>query len=288
VWYRNVGVGTGLPLLVLHGGPGSGSDYLAPLAGLGDQRPVVFYDQLGCGRSPADDDPVLWTLDRFVAEVAMVCRALRLKDFHLFGHSWGGWLALEYVLRHPRAVRSLTLASTAASIPQVRAELARLRAALPADLAEALRTHEASGDIDHPDYRAAVLEFYQRHLCRMDEWPAELVESMARERDNPAYRALSGPNELTIVGTLATWDRTGDLASITVPTLVTVGEFDEITPACARTLHRQIPGARLELFEHSAHLPHLEEPERYLDVLRAFLAERDPALPTATRTRTST
>lgn len=275
VWHRTVGSGPGLPLLVLHGGPGSGSDYLSSLAELAEGRPVVFYDQLGCGRSRAADTPGLWTLDRFVAEILLLRRALRLKEFHLYGHSWGGWLGQEYVLRHPQGVRSLTLASTSASIPEHCAEMTRLRAELPAAVADALTRHETTGEFDHPDYRAALLQFYQRHLCLLEEWPDELIRVMTRERDNHAYRTLSGPNELTITGDLAGWDRSADLGAITVPSLVTVGRFDEITPVCAGTLRRGIANSRLAVFEHSAHMPHLEERERYLKVLADFLAECD-------------
>lgn len=275
VWFRRVGSGQGRPLLVLHGGPGSGSDYLYALAELGTERPVIFYDQLGCGRSETPDDPALWTLDRFVAELRVLRRTLGLRRAHLYGHSWGGWLALEVVLRHGIGGGALVLASTSAGMPQHRRELDRLRAGLPPDAVAALARHEAAGDLDHPDYRAAVLQFYQRHLCRLDEWPDQLVDALAGERDNPAYRALLGRNELAVTGTLAGWDRTGDLAAVTAPTLVTVGRYDEITPACATTLCRGIPGSRLAVFERSAHLPHLEEPAAHRQVVADFLREHD-------------
>jgi len=89
VWYRRVGR-DGIPLLVLHGGPGAGHDYLQPLEGLATGRSVVFYDQLGCGRSDQPVDWSLWRIERFVAEVGRVRDALGLKLIHLFGRSWGG------------------------------------------------------------------------------------------------------------------------------------------------------------------------------------------------------
>jgi proline-specific peptidase len=94
VWYRRNGSG-GVPLLILHGGPGAGHDYLEPLEALGSARPVIFYDQLGCGRSERPDDPSRWTIKRFVAEIDAVRRALDLEKIHLLGQSWGGWLAIE-------------------------------------------------------------------------------------------------------------------------------------------------------------------------------------------------
>jgi proline-specific peptidase len=130
VWYRCVGRG-GIPLLLLHGGPGAGHDYLESLEALAADRLLVFYDQLECGRSDQPDDRSLWRLERFVAEVDTVRRALHLEQIHLLGQSWGGWLAIEYLLTHPPGVVSVVLASTSASIPQFVAEAARLKAALP-------------------------------------------------------------------------------------------------------------------------------------------------------------
>ena len=118
VWYRCVGRG-GIPLLLLHGGPGAGHDYLEPLAALAADRLLVFYDQLGCGRSDQPNDRSLWRLERSVAEVDTVRRALHLEQLHLLGHSWGGWLAIEYLLTHPPGVVSVVLASTSSSIPSL-------------------------------------------------------------------------------------------------------------------------------------------------------------------------
>ncbi len=95
IWYRIVGSGKGTPVLVLHGGPGFPSDYLQPLEALGDERPVVFYDQLGCGKSDRPEDPKLWRAQRFVEELAEVRNALGLERIHLYGHSWGTMLAVD-------------------------------------------------------------------------------------------------------------------------------------------------------------------------------------------------
>ena len=99
IWWRSVGGGSSTPLLTLHGGPGAGHDYLTPLEALADQRNVVLYDQLGCGRSDKPDDPGLWRIERFCDEIDALRDTLALKEVILFGHSWGGWLALEYIAR---------------------------------------------------------------------------------------------------------------------------------------------------------------------------------------------
>jgi pimeloyl-ACP methyl ester carboxylesterase len=185
VWYRRVGALDGtsgnVPLLLLHGGPGAGHDYLEPLAGLADDRAVIFYDQLGCGRSDQPDDPSLWHIDRFVREIDTVRAALGLERVHILGQSWGGWLAI--------------------------------------------------------------------------------------------YNTINGPTEFTVIGNLKDWDRIDRLGEITAPTLITVGRHDEITPACAETIHQGIAGSRLTVFENSAHCAHLEETGAYLATVAAFLAE---------------
>ena len=270
VWYRCVGRG-GIPLLLLHGGPGAGHDYLAPLEALAADRLTVFYDQLGCGRSDQPDDRSLWRMERFVAEVDTVRRALHLEQMHLLGQSWGGWLAIEYLLTQPPGVVSVVLASTSASIPQFVAEAARLKAALPPALSHTLQRYEAAGDFHHPDYKAAVREFYKRHLCRLDPWPEPLRRSARNLTDNAVYETMGGPNEFIMSGNLKDWDRIERLGEITMPTLITVGRYDEITPTCAETMHRRLPHAQLQVFEQSSHMAHLEETERYLQVVAEFL-----------------
>ena len=154
-WYKVVGelhpVSGKLPLLILHGGSGFPHDYLEDLAELADTgRAVVFYDQLGCGGSDHPDDPTLWVMNTFVDEVSAVREGVGLERVDLLGHSWGGWLALEYALRHPPGLASLILASTCASLPAFATETKRLKQSLPADVQETITRHEAAGTI-HDD-----------------------------------------------------------------------------------------------------------------------------------------
>jgi proline-specific peptidase len=276
VWFQVVGGGSAVPLLTLHGGPGAAHDYLEPLAVLADDRPVVFYDQLGCGRSDQPDDTSLWQIDRFVEEVGAVRAALGLDRVHLLGQSWGGWLAIEYLLSRPAGVVSAVLASTSASAPQFIEEVRGLKAALPIDMQRVLDEHEAIGDLDHPDYEAVVMEFYRRHVCRLAEWPDCLLRTFAYAAEGPVYPTMNGPNEFTMVGNLKGWERRDRLGEIQVPTLITVGRFDEITPACAETMHRAIKGSELVLFEESSHTSHLEEPDRFRAVVSEFLRRHEP------------
>ena len=273
VWSARAGPREGIPVLLLHGGPGAASDYMLPLAErLAEHRGVVVYDQLGCGRSEHPDDPSLWTVERAVEELDQVRAALGLDRCHLLGQSWGGWLAIEYMTGRPAGIDRLVLASTSASIPEFTAGARGLIEALPEPHRTALIDLGAKGEYDHPDYQAAVQEFYRRHLCRADPWPDALVRSTEQMDGNQVYLTLNGPTEFDVIGRLRDWDRTADLHRINVPTLVTCGRYDEIVPSCSETITRGIEGARMHVFERSAHCAHLEEPESYAALVEEFLA----------------
>ena len=273
VWAARLGPADGMPVLILHGGPGAASYYMEPLAErLSEHRPVIVYDQLGCGRSDAPDDTSLWTVDRSVEELDQVRAAYGLHRCHLLGQSWGGWLAIEYMARGPAGIERLVLASTSASIPQFMAEARRLIEALPEPHRTVLIELGAKGEYDHPDYVAAVDVFYRHHLCRADPWPEALVRSGEQMDGNQVYLTMNGPTEFDVIGRLREWDRTADLGRITVPTLVTCGRYDEITPACSQTITAGIPDARMHVFERSAHIAHLEEGEEYAALVEEFLS----------------
>jgi proline-specific peptidase len=279
VWYKVVGSGNAVPLLTLHGGPGSGHDYLEPLEALASDRPVVFFDQLGCGKSDQPDDVTLWRIERFVQEVAAVRKALDLERVHLWGHSWGGWLTIETMMGKPSGIVSLILAGTSASLRQFAEDTARLKATLPQEVLDTLQRYEAVGEIHNPAYEEAMMAFYAQFVCRLDPWPGPLMRSLTNVMSNGVpYETMQGPNEFTVTGNLKDWDRTKRLGEITVPTLITCGRYDELGPACAETLHQGIPNSEMVIFEKSAHMAHLEETERYLQVTRDFLnrVERKP------------
>lgn len=281
VWYACVGEETerpgSVPLLCLHGGPGVGHDYLESLAALAQRgRRVIFYDQLGCGNSDQPDDPALWTVPLFVEEVGVVRRALGLDRVHLLGQSWGGMLAMEYALTRPAGLASLTLASSPASMIQWVAEANRLREDLPPDVQATLQRHEAAGTTAAPEYEAAMMEFYRRHVIRVDPLPEAVARSFAKLARNPqVYHTMNGPSEFHVLGALKHWDVRDRLPEIDLPTLVTSGRHDEATPLIAETVHRGIRGSEWVLFEDSSHMPHVEEAERYMDVLEAFLGRHD-------------
>ena len=274
VWYRIVGSGTATPLLLLHGGPGAMSDYFEPLSALTDERPVVFYDQLGSGKSDRPDDVSLWTTERFVEELGQLRTALGLGRVHLFGHSWGTMLAVDYLLTKPNGVISLTLGSPVCSAPRWSEDADRLRAALPEEVRQTLTEHEEAGTTDSEEYLEATMVYYRRHVCRTEHvWPQ--LEPLFAELNMQVYGTMWGPSEVRATGTLADYDRTGRLGEISVPTLFTAGRYDEATPESTAWYQSLVPGASREIFEESAHMTMLEEPERYVQVILDFLSRAE-------------
>jgi proline-specific peptidase len=278
-WYQVVGklpaTGRRLPLLVLHGGPGFPHDYLEDLARLADDgRTVVFYDQIGCGKSDHPHDGALWTMATFVEEVAAVRDALGLDHVHLLGHSWGGWLALEYALGRPSGLASLVLASTCASLPAFAAETRRLKESLPAGVQQVIDRHE-EGTTDDPAYQEATMAYYTRWVCRLDPFPEHVMRSFMNLSED-VYATMQGP-EWNVIGNLRDWDVTARLGELDLPVLVTSGGYDEMTPALVQPLVDGIRGAEAAVFEQAAHLAMVEEPDRYREVVDSFLSRVEAA-----------
>lgn len=262
-------------VLLLNGGPGLPCEYLrAPHARLTDLGfTVIAYDQLGCGRSDRPTDPALWTLERYVDELAQLCTALELPRVHLLGHSWGTWLGTEFCLRHPQRVKSWIAADGACDIPHLVDELHRLRCALGSETLAMMQRREGEGSIDHPEYQAAITLLNYRHVCRLDQWPEPLKRSLADWNMGP-YVTMQGPNEFTYTGNMRGWNRVPDLHGIRVPCLVLAGAHDELPPACARRMHEALPDSRIVIFPGSSHMPFYEEPDAYFAVLERFLLEQ--------------
>lgn len=277
VWFRIVGAeSAGTPLLVLHGGPGATHDYLEPLAALADERPVIFYDQLGCGNSDRPDDPALWTVERYVEEVGEVRIALGLERVHLLGQSWGGALAAAYVLSAESGVESLILSAPLLDAERWVADQRAHLAAFPEEMQEVDREAEASGNFDSPEYQDAMAAYYARHVCRTDPWP-ECLNRTFEKISFPVYLGMWGPSEFTCTGTLRTFTVTSRLAEIPVPVLFTCGEHDEAPPATMAYFQSLVPGSELKIFEGASHEHHLEETDAYLAAVREFLHRVDAA-----------
>ena len=274
-WYRVVGdrASGAAPLLALHGGPGSTHNYFGPLERLADERPVVLYDQIGCGNSDRPTD-IEWSVDVFRDELDAVREQLGLGRIHLLGTSWGGMLAQEHVLSGGQGIVSLVLSSTLANLALWNEEQLKLKAQLPPGVIEVLDRHEQAGTYDDPEYEQAMEVYFDRHFYRGPK-PRPELEAMAQGKATDVYRAMQGPNEWTTTGALKGWDTRVRLHEIGVPTLVVRGRYDMCTEPVAAELVSGIHGSCEVVLEDSSHTPVLEETARYLRVIADFTRQAE-------------
>ena len=270
VWYKVVGSGDKPPLVLLHGGPGVPSYDSNPLAALSDDRPVIFIDQLGCGRSDRITDTTLMTIPAYVKELKEIHDALGLKDYYIFGHSWGTIYAVEYYFAHPEGIKGLMLSGPALDIPRWAKDADTLIATLPDSIQKAIRTNEKNGTYDSPGYQQAVDYYYKLYLARKQPWSADIDSAFAQTGMN-VYMHMDGPSEFTLSGNLKDYDATGKLGNIKIPTLFIGGEYDEARPESVRYFASLVPGAKYVILPNAGHLSMQDNPEANNKAVRDFL-----------------
>lgn len=277
--------GSGGRLLIgLHGGPGGdGGGYLDPLHRLaGADRTVVTFDQLGTGKSDVPGPEYEWTVRGAAADVEAVRRHFAtelgerlgggLGATEILGHSWGGMLALQYVLDRPSRADRLVLSNTAASTARITIGfLDQLRATLSASETAAAITADMLGDHDSPAYRSAVTRWLARFATEGDMDAAELATAEALS-PGPAGRGLWGYRLWFADGALRDWDVEARLAEIAVPTLVVHGGRDMSDASTNRVMAEGIPGAEWLTLNHNGHtIFEAANADCYLALIRAFL-----------------
>jgi L-proline amide hydrolase len=268
------------PLVTLHGGPGATHDYLLSLADLADDgRAVIFYDQTGNGNSAhfPDRGAEYFTVELFVRELASLIDHLGIGSrYHVLGQSWGGMLAQEHAITQPEGLRSVVLSNTAASFEKFSEEAGQLRADLPPEVEATLRRHEDAGTTSNPEYAEACDVFYSRHVCRLVEWPPEVLRSFElMETDPTVYHTTNGPSEFHVVGSFAGWSARARLDRISVPALVISGRYDEATPGVQEELVSGLRQVEQVIMEESSHMPFWEERNGYMSQVRNFLRRND-------------
>ena len=270
VWYKVSGNGEGLPLLALHGGPGSTSCTYSLLDPLGDQRSIIRYDQLGSGRSGRPDDLSLWKVERFVEELDVIRKKLKLEKFHLLGHSWGAALAGAYLLeKGTTGVASVIFSSPLLSTPLWIEDANYLRSQLPQGIQDALNFHEMANTTDSDEYRDATRVFYDRHLTRGEA--EEKAECDGAPWNQVIYEYMWGPTEFHATGNLVDFDLSHRLHTIDIPVLFLTGEFDEARPETISKFHKMIPGSEFIVIGGVAHASLSRAPDNYRRILEDFL-----------------
>lgn len=278
-YYRIVNLnGQKTPLLLLHGGPGSTHNYFEVLDSLAekDDRPIVMYDQIGCGASMVEGHPELFTAEVWMDELETLRKDLELDNLHILGQSWGGMLAIWYAIeRMPQGVQSYILSSTLSSAKLWQEEQYRRIGYMPREMQKAIRTAVATENYSSSEYQNALGEFMKRHCA--GAITEDAPECLRREKKAgvESYIVGWGHNEFTPTGTLRGYEFTDRLCEIQTPCLITNGQMDLCSPYIAKTMYDKLPNADWELFANSRHMPFVEENEKYIKVLQQWLNKTD-------------
>ena len=282
VWTKRVGNNPTIKVLLLHGGPGVTHEYLEAFDSYFPSAEIeyYYYDQLGSYYSDQPDEPELWDLPRFVEEVEQVRQALGLgsDNFYLYGHSWGGLLAIEYALKYQQHIKGLIISNMMASIPAYNeyAETVLMPAMDQTVLAEVMG-YEQAGDYENPRYMELVLEHhYVEHFLRipLTEWP-DPVNRAFKHLNKAIYVPMQGPSELGASGKLVQWDRTADLEKIRTPTLVIGARYDTMDPEHMEWMASAVQNGRYLYCSSGSHLAHYDDQETYFEGLIQFLRDVD-------------
>ncbi|KAI1343260.1 proline-specific peptidase [Xylariaceae sp. FL0016] len=282
-WYKVVGKLDRPPIIALHGGPAGGHGILLTLTDVYERHgiPIVFYDQIGCGRSTLfqerTGDTSFWTLDLFIAELENLIDHLKLREtgYYILGHSWGGMLGAMYASRQPRGLRKLVIYSSPASAPLLQEACNYLLSQLPADTRETLLECDRKGDFGSEGFVKASTVFLGRHFCRISPFPEELVVGFKHimTENSAAPLTMKGPSEFTITGSFKDFEPWKHAHKIEVETLLLNGRYDEAMDSCMLPWFKAIQKVKWVTFEESSHMAHWEERSRFNEICGAFLVE---------------
>ena len=280
VWTKRVGNSPTIKVLLLHGGPGATHEYFEAFDSYfpGASIEYYFYDQLGSAYSDQPDAPELWEIPRFVEEVEQVRQALKLdkESFFLFGHSWGGVLAIEYALKYQQHLKGLVVSNMMASIPAYNeyAKTVLMPAMDPKTLAS-IKALEAAKKYDDPHYDELLMgSYYPEHILRMkpEQWPDPVLRAFAK-LNKKIYVPLQGPSEMGASGKLEKWDRFADLKSITVPTLVVGAKYDTMDPAYMEKMSKELPKGHYLFCPSGSHVAMYDDQKMYMEGVITFLRD---------------
>lgn len=280
VWTKRFGNNPGIKVLLLHGGPAAGHEYMEAFESFFPKEGFEFYeyDQLGSSYSDQPKDSSLWTIEHFVEEVEQVRKALGLdKDnFYLLGQSWGGILAMEYALKYQDNLKGLIISNMMASAPEYGkyAEEVLSKQMDPVVL-DTIRAIEARGDFANPKYFELLMpHFYAKHICRLPEWP-EPVNRSFKHLNYEIYSMMQGPSEFGIGGRLKYWDRKADLPKIKVPALVIGARHDTMDPEHMKWMSTQVQKGRYLHCPDGSHMAMYDDQKTYMNGVIQFIKDVD-------------
>ncbi len=273
VWYKIIGTGAGTPLLYIHGGPGSTHCPIIDAYSLiSDQRPMIFYDQLGCGLSDHPTDTTLWRPERFANEIDSIRKALHLSEIVLMGQSWGGTVLIDYLSKNPAGVQSAIFASPLISTDIWMKDAKALLSDMPKPVKDTIRKYEALRVYDGAEYKKATELFYARHYIRKPSTKWDDCKRVHQGNDE-LYLYMWGPTEFSATGTLKPYNRINDLKKLNFPVLFIAGEFDEVRQQTLKRFHKKVNGSKMIILTDSGHFIQYDQPVLFCSSIADFLKE---------------
>ena len=273
VWTKKIGSGP-IKVLLLHGGPGFTHCYLEAMESFLPQAgiEIYYYDQLGCGNSDIPDDPSLWTLPRYVEEVEEVRRGLGLDNFVLYGHSWGGMLAIDYALKYQQHLRGLVISNMAAGVQAaIKRGITLKNTLLPPDKLAKLNALEAKQDYDNPEYEGIMMEdLYPKMICRIQPWPEPITRAF-RLANLKIYNEMQGKSEFQVTGNFKDWERWDRLHEIKVKAFTIGARYDEMDPEDMKRMATLMPNATSAICPNGSHMALWDDQAIYFQHLLAYL-----------------
>jgi proline iminopeptidase len=280
VWTKRFGNNPRIKVLLLHGGPATGHEYMECFESFFPKEGFEFYeyDQLGSSYSDQPKDTSLWHLDRFVEEVEQVRKAIGAdsSNFYLLGNSWGGILAMQYALKYQANMKGMIVADMMASCPDYGkyAEEVLSKQMDPKVLSE-VRGIEARGDFANPRYMELLMpNFYALHLCRLPEWPDPVVRSF-KHTNSEIYTMMQGPSEFGIGGNLANWDIKNRLKEIKVPTLMVGAKWDTMDPKAMEDQSKMVQHGRYLYCPNGSHMCMWDDQQVFMNGVIGFIRDVD-------------
>ncbi|CAF2635259.1 unnamed protein product [Rotaria sp. Silwood2] len=276
VWTKRFGENATIKLLLLHGGPGATCELFESFEKflLKEGIEFYYYNQLGSFLSDQPTDISLWTIERFADEVEQVRKALGLNqnNFYLFGHSWGGLLALEYALLYPNNLKGLIISNMMSSCQDYGSYVEHVLAKqMDPKVLAAIREFEANDDYQNPEYMEILMShFYIKHFCRLQPWP-EVFSRAFQHLNGQVYTLMQGPSEFGISGRIKEWSRKDDLSKVTVPTLIIGATYDTMDPEHMKWMAKQVQNGSSVICPNGSHCSMWDDQEHFFPALIQFI-----------------
>lgn len=276
IWTKRIGNNPKIKVLLITGGPGATHEYAEAFDSFFPQEEIeyIYYDQLGCGNSDNPRDTALYDLNRSVEEVEQVRKALNLtnENFYVWGHSWGGVVAMEYALKYQDNLKALIISDMMASAKDYNNYAANVLAKqMDPKILDSIRAIEAKGDFDNPKYMELLMpNFYAKHICRLPEFPDPVLRAMGKMNES-LYRTMQGPSEFGLSGKLTNWDVKGKLPQIKVPTLSIGAKYDTMDPEHMKWIAGQVQNGSYLYCPNGSHLCLYDDQAVYMKGLVKFI-----------------